>query len=115
MSYSSDPLPTRERDGTELLYDYFKHMTSLALITLGGVLTLSQTKNIEVKPFSLGMVVVLIAAAGISGFAGMDEVVKARFDGQDVSRRIRFYRKLCPIAFGTGIGAFLSLFFRALY
>ena len=115
MSETGDPLPVRPRDGTEILYDFFKHMTSLSLITLGGVLTLSQVEKMDLKPFSLGLVVTMIAVAGISGFAGMDEVVKSRFDGQDVSRRIRFYRKLCPIAFGIGIGGFLSLFFTALY
>ena len=115
MSDSSDPLPTRPRDGSELLYDYFKHMTSLSLITLGGVLTLSQTRGIELKPFSLGMVVIFLTAAGVSGFVGMDEIVKARFEGQDPPGRVRRYRALCQAAFAIGIGGFLSLFFRAVY
>ena len=115
MSDSGDSLPTRPRDGSELLYDYFKHMTSLSLITLGGVLTLSQTRSLELKPFSLGMVVIFLTAGGVSGFIGMDEIVKARFEGEDPPGRVRRYRAFCQAAFGIGVGGFLSLFFRAVY
>ena len=107
--------PRRFRDADDLVYDYFKHMTSLSLIALGGVLTISQMPDVEPKPFSLVTVVVLLAAGGISGFAGMDEVVKARFDGKDASKRITLYRKLCPATFGMGVGAFLTMFFNAIY
>ena len=111
---NSEP-PRRFRDADDLVYDYFKHMTSLSLIALGGVLTISQIPDAEPKPFSLGASVVLLAASGISGFAGMDEVVKARFDGKDASKRITLYRKLCPAMFGVGVGAFIAMFFNALY
>ncbi len=111
----SSELPARHPDNDALVYDYFKHMTSLSLVSLGGVLTISQLPDAEPKPFSLGMVVVLLAVAGISGFAGMDEVVKSRVEGKDLARRIRFYRKLCPLAFGIGVGAFIAMFFKALY
>jgi hypothetical protein len=114
MMDASEP-PRRHRDADDLAYDYFKHMTSLSLVALGGVLTISQIPDAEPKPFSLGTAVVLLAAGGISGFAGMDEIVKARFDGKDASKRIALYRKLCPATFGMGIGAFLTMFFNALY
>lgn len=114
MTEPADPLPHHNRDPEELLYDFFKHMTSLSLITLGGVLTISQLPSMNVRPFPLVMVVVLLATAGIAAFAGMDEIVKARFDRQNVSRRIRFYRRVCPASFGLGVGGFLSLFFNGL-
>ena len=87
-------------------------MTSLSLVTLGGVITLSQMRGIQITSSVLVTVVVLVAAAGIAAFAGMDEVVKARFDRKDVSKRIRFYRRICPLAFGLGIGGFLSVFLQ---
>ena len=44
-------LPARRaREGEELLYDFFKHMTSLSLVTLGGVLTISQIPDMEIRP-----------------------------------------------------------------
>ena len=108
-------LPARRtRDGEDLLYDFFKHMTSLSLVTLGGALTISQMPAMDIRPFSLGMVVVMLAVAGVAGFAGMDEIVKARLDSKDATGRVGFYRKVCPATFGIGVGAFLSLFFRAL-
>jgi len=102
-------------DTEELLYDYFKHMTSLSLVSLGGVLTISQIPDAAPKPFSLGIVVVMLALTGLSGFAGMDEIVKSRFDGKDVTKRIRLYRRLCPATLSIGLGAFLAMFFNAIY
>jgi hypothetical protein len=111
-----DPRQSHEdRYAETLLYDFFKHMTSLALIALGGVLTISQVPDAEIRPFSLGMVVALLSIAGVFGFAGMDEIVKARLAGRDASRRISFYRKVCPAAFAVGVGGFLSIFFRTIY
>ena len=111
---ASEP-PRRPRDADDLVYDYFKHMTSLSLVALGGVLTISQIPDAQPKPVSLGVVVVLLAAGGMSGFAGMDEVVTARFDGKDASKRITLYRKLCAGMFGMGVGGFLAMFFNAVY
>ena len=104
-----------QRTAEELLYDYFKHMTSISLVALGGVLTISQLPDADPKPFSLGFVTVLLALSGGSGFAGMDEIVRSRVNGRDTARTVRLYRRLCPIAFGVGVGAFLAMFFNALY
>ena len=114
MIGESEPPVDRAHAGEALLYDFFKHMTSLSLVTLGGVLTISQIPDMDIRPFSLGLVVVTLSAAGVAGFAGMDEIVKARLDGKQAGRRLSLYRKFCPAAFGIGVGGFLSLFFRAL-
>ena len=115
MIEESNPPTGGAGDRHALLYDYFKTMTSLSLVTLGGVLSISQLPDIEIKPFSLTLIVIALALAGIGGFSGMDEVVRLRFDDQDRPRRLAFMRKLCPAAFGIGIGGFLSAFLRALY
>ena len=114
MIETSDPTRMQGK-ADELLYDYFKHMTSVSLVSLGGVLSISQIPDAELKPFSLGMVLVMLAGTGVSGFAGMEEIVTSRFDGKDVSKRISLYRKLCQMTLGIGIGAFLAMFFNALY
>ena len=55
----------------------------------------------------------MLSAAGVSSFAGMDEIVKARLDGKPAAR-LALYRRISPATFGIGIGGFLSLFFRGL-
>jgi hypothetical protein len=108
-------LPKAQGDADALLYDYFKHMTSLSLVSLGGALSISQLPDTELKPFSLAMVVVMLGATGVSGFAGMDEIVNSRLKGAGVSRRLWLYRKICSATLGMGVGAFLFVFFNALY
>jgi hypothetical protein len=105
-------LPLRSRQ--ELLYDWFKHLTSLSLVTLGGVLSLSQVDSIELKPRSLLLVVGLVAAGGICSFSGADKLVRAQTSGAPLPRSIGWLQRGAAGLLGAGVGAFLGLFLEAL-
>jgi hypothetical protein len=112
---SQKPPALRDERGDEaLVYDFFKHMTSLSLITLGGVLTLSQSKDQEIDRVPLLMILAFVATSGISAFMGVDEIVKARVAGTGIPKRVEFLRKISPMAFALGVGAFLYAFVNTL-
>jgi hypothetical protein len=75
-------------DSDALLYDWFKHLTSLSLLTLGGILGISQL--VTQSGFKKHAIIVLLVAVGLSGVIG-------------------------AAAFGAGVGAFLYIFTKAVY
>jgi hypothetical protein len=107
-----DGLKPRGRD--ELLYDWFKHLTSLSLVTLGGVLSLSQVDSIDLRPNSLLIVVVLVAAAGICSFSGADKLVRAHTRQAPLPNSVGWLHRGAAGLLGMGVGAFLGLFLEAL-
>ena len=100
----SDDLPMRPIDADDiagsnhgaalLLYDWYKNMTTLSLITLGGVLGIVQSGTSEVRPGVLGAIVTAIAIAGIIGFDGQHRIVQSVLSKKPRSRWLDFSRRL---------------------
>ena len=103
-----------ETDRELLLYDFFKHLTSLTLLTLGGVLAIAQAVDkTDVKPPVLIAVLIIISGGGICSFVGASEIVKKRYTGK-ASRSLEFYRKAAPALLALGVGMFLGIYMDAL-
>ena len=103
--------PAQGDDGDLLLYDFFKHLTSLSLLTLGGVLALAKEANkTDVKPVMIIAVLVLISAAGICAFSGAGEIVRARHTKTLPLPNLKFYRMASPALLAVGVGMFLTLY-----
>ena len=108
--------PSGPRDGDEYLYDFFKYMTSISLLTLGGVLTVAQMAGPEdIKRHTLLMIVSPVAAATLMAFSGASEMVKAKAAGTAVSRNVHRLAKVAPAAFLIGIGAFIAMFVDVMF
>jgi hypothetical protein len=102
--------PDQASERELLLYDYFKHLTSLTLLTLGAVLAIAQAADSnDVKPPVLIAVLVVISGGGICSFVGASEIVKKRYTGS-VSRSLEFYRKAAPTLLALGVGMFLGVY-----
>ncbi len=93
-----------------LLYDYYKHMTSLILATLGGILSISQIGNVDVPIRDLLPALGLIATGGIAALYGMEQLIKARLSDVPPAAWVRWSRLLVSGSFGLGVGAFLGVF-----
>lgn len=113
MSDEDDMPIERASEGEALLYDYFKHLTSLCLFSLGGVLAMVDTVK-GTAPIKLIVIVIVIGLAAICSFGGAAEIVQARFKGKPLSRYLNFYRLASPILLSFGLGMFLWLFTKAL-
>ena len=98
-------------DGELLLYDYFKHLTTLSLLALGGVLTVAQIADREdVKPWLLVVVLITISLGGIASFSGAGEIVRGRYTRTARHKSLEFFRRAAPTLLAVGVGMFLSMF-----
>ena len=110
MGISSDEalLKAAERQPELLLYDYFKHMTTLSLAALGGIISIPQLSALHYPVSNLIAAIVLMVLTGAGAFTGMEGVIAARMKDEPLSRMTRYSRQLCGVTFGVGIGAFLA-------
>ncbi|SMF66186.1 hypothetical protein [Allosphingosinicella indica] len=111
------PLSGEDRHRAEtLLYDHFKFLTTLSLLALGGVLTLSQSGQIE--PMTVRQVLLVLAPISIGGacaLSGATGIVAARHAGKEPrQRQLGLYRRVSVLGIGIGTGGFLALFMDAL-
>lgn len=96
------------RQGELLLYDYYKHMTTLCLATLGGILSISQIDGFQVAQRDLLIALGLISFGGFTALSAMESLIKARLRGRKPSRWVELSRWAVTGGFGLGIGAFLA-------
>lgn len=97
------------------LYDYFKHLTSLSILTLGGVLAISTGAGAAGTAKGLMViVVVLVGLAALMAFSGTSEIVRQKITGETKEKSLAFYRIGAPITLLLGVGAFLYLFLKGL-
>lgn len=94
-----------------LLYDYFKHITTLALVALGGALGIADDR---IPRDALAAVVLSIGLGGGLALVGLLAVTRARAASEAMPGRVRLYRTLSGALFSFGVGMFLTLFVRAL-
>lgn len=106
MTEDAEVQPEMPNDGETMLYDYFKHLTSLCLFSLGGVLALAQNARVGL----LVAVLLVIGSAAMLSFSGASAVVEARFKGKPLSKYANAYRVGSPILLSVGLGMFLYLF-----
>lgn len=98
-----------ETGDTTLLYDYFKHLTSLCIVSLGGVLAL--VPNAKAFPHGLiAAVLVVLSGAALMSFTGAAEIVRARFKDLPLGKSVNFYRVTAPVLLSVGVGMFVYLF-----
>ena len=102
------------REPERLLYDWFKHLTSLSLLTLGGVLSLSQAGEIAIDRNQLTIGLLFVAAGGVLAFHGAEVLVAAHVDGKPLPRRVGWMRRASAFALAIGLGMFLGLFLNML-
>ncbi len=112
---SEAPIPEGSKGrATLLLYDWFKHMTTLSLITLGGLLSILQQGEANVRSGFLEAIIVLIALGGIIGFDGQSRILKAELANQPLPSMLKWFRSAAVWSYALGVGMFLSLFVESI-
>jgi hypothetical protein len=112
-----DPRSVADTDHFDeaLLYDFAKFLTTLALLALGGVLTLTQTAEAQLlkKPV-VGFVLGAIALAGVTAVGAAATIAQ----GEGVKRKPRFTPltqvRIATAFLGLGAGGFLMLWWKTL-
>jgi hypothetical protein len=96
-----------------MLYDSFKHTTSLSLFSLAGGVAL-QDKAEGRWAVMLVAALVMIGLAGVISFAATGQIVDARMAGRTTIPNLRFSRGAPGILLSVGIGILLYIFTRSL-
>ncbi|AQR73155.1 hypothetical protein [Sphingomonas sp. LM7] len=112
MTEEDEQLVLDAGGGEALLYDYFKHLTQLSLLSLGGVVALAGSARDERAMLIAALVV--IGSSALISFSGAGEIVRTRFHGKPTAKYLDFYRVSAPILLSLGLGIFLYLFIRTL-
>lgn len=96
-------------------YDYFKHMTTLSLVTIGGVLGLLKGDGPTLKPLAVGLIIGTIAAGGVVAMAALSALAQVGLRGG--AEHVAKVRKMLPWMQGAatflvmlGLGMFLGNF-----
>lgn len=94
-----------------LLYDFFKHISTLSLIALGGALGIAPDK---VGREELALVLLSIGLAGGVAIMGLLAITRAQAAGKAMPAKVKLYRTLSGSLFSFGIGMFLVISVYAL-
>lgn len=88
-----------------LEYDYFKHLSTIALVALGAILTWVQGgKGNTITMIGLA----LVAISATLGFSAMNQIIDHRKTGKKLRFMFRWERQIASAAFATGLGMFMS-------
>lgn len=112
---SDDGLPGGARDKDALLYDYSKHLLSLALLAIGGIVSLAQSPLGRSMPGP--QVVIMLAMFAISGACALScssTILRAVQDGVPVARKAWRFQQGAMLFLGAGVGSFLAAWVIAL-
>jgi len=91
-----------------LQYDFLKFLTTLAILVLGGVLSLAPTAK-GLPRDSLVIVMIMVAMAGTVAATGAEAIVAARIAKRPLNRFARWSRGIAMGMLGAGTGFFLSI------
>lgn len=107
--------PDPAQDKVILLYDYSKHLLSLALLGIGGIVSLAQSPQGQKIP---GLIVsVVLAFLAVSGFCSLScsaNILRARERDQPVGRGAWLGSRLAMMFLGAGVGGFLVIWIDSL-
>ena len=113
VSAFTGPEPANDKE--ILLYDYSKHLLSLTLLGIGGIISIAQSPQGQKIP---GMIVsLLIGFLAISGSFSLSctaAILRARQHDKPVSRAAWLYSRSAMLFLGIGVGGFLTIWIKVL-
>ncbi len=103
------------RYGETLLYDFAKFLTTLSLLSLGGLLTLREAAQAgDLKIFNIVMVSAGILIAGSLAFLTASTLAHARATETEPPKYLPTLMKAALGALGFGVGGFVMLWIDTL-
>ena len=105
----------RDADSENISYDFFKNMTSLSMLALGGVLTLSEKVfTDEIETWQMFLCAGFFAASGVVALQCQADIVQIARRKKNPTMWLRAGHRLAPGLLGGGVGVFLFLLARAM-
>jgi hypothetical protein len=99
-------------------YDFFKHLTGICLVSIGGVLSLLQQQASEHRATAVIAVIVSLILAGLLSMIMVSSIAVLGYKGPEVAAKLR---KAIPVIQGLivllllfGLGVFVGTFMKGL-
>lgn len=93
-----------DHDGDGYLYDFFKYLTSLSLISFGGLFTFLQTKQAAGVPdLAKAAAAALLGMAALLAFVGAQRLVGAKAAAEPIGKDVRQLRQVASYTFLFGL------------
>lgn len=103
------------RDKDALLYDYAKHLLSLALLGIGGVASLTQSPlGRDIEGVRIAILLCFFAVAGLCALSCSAAILRAYQRDLPVARSAWWYHQGAMLFLGLGVGGFLVNWIDAL-
>lgn len=100
-------------DKVVLLYDHSKHLLSLALVGVGGVVSLSQSPLGQGIPgLVIAVLLVALAASGLCSLTCSAHILRARRKDLAVGPTAWLSSQLAMMFLGMGVGGFIVVWMK---
>ena len=110
---SAEPDPAQDK--VILLYDYSKHLLSLALLGLGGIVSLAQSpQGQKLPPPVVAMILVCLALSGVCALSCSATILRARQRDLTVGKSAWTSSQLAMMFLGIGVGGFIVVWIKGL-
>lgn len=110
-----DASAVRQRDKDALLYDYSKHILSLALLGIGGIVSLTQSPIGQSIPnIQVAILLCAFATSGLCALGCSASILRAHQRDLPVGRDAWLGHQGAMMFLGMGVGGFLLNWIDAL-
>lgn len=107
----AEPGPSKEM----LLYDHAKHLLSLVLLGLGGILSIAQTPQGQKIPDAVvALLITFLALSGLCALSCTSSILRARQHDRRVTRAAWLTNQGAMMFLGMGVGGFLYSWIKVL-
>lgn len=100
-------------DGVGMLYDHFKHVTSLCLFSLAGGVALADKAHGR-WAIMLVVALIMIGLAATISFAATGQIVTARLAGKTAIPNLHFSRTAPGVLLPMALGILVYIFVRSM-
>lgn len=121
LEQSEPAMPTsssQEGDAFARVYDFFKHMTGIVLVSIGGVIGLSKGEGASINPVAFGIIIGCLSAAGLVAVTMLWQLASMGFRGPEATAKLRrtalVAQSLVVVLLLFGLGVFMGVFAIAL-
>lgn len=102
----------------ERAYDFFKHLTTINLASIGGVFGLLKGGDIEISASSVLAIVACLTASGLMSIACLSQIARRSWDaerkGGIKASHLNAYQGFCVLVLLVGLGIFTGNFLGSL-
>ncbi len=112
------PAPAPQDEALARSYDFFKHLTGICLVSIGGVLGLLQGQASDTRGIAVLTVIVSLSMAGLLSMTMVSSIATLGYKGPEATERmyksIPTVQVLIVLLLVFGLGAFVGIFVQDL-